>query len=353
MAIDFEQTSSYASGGLSVFQLAQSYGVDAQEILKEVGLDAAELSVVGNRIDTDTFCKYLQLTYERCGVPCFGLKASDFIHPTSYHALGLALLSSSTLRSYFRRWERYYSFITTHASMKVQEAGVGASLEYLFFGPAENYPGAARMLREANLALVIKFIRFMYRPDYQPAKVELKEKAASGMSAIYRQYLGDHIEFNAERNAVWVDAVDLDKLLPAANAELARQNDQVVVDFLARMDRANVPARVHAKLIELLPSGDCSKTKVASALFMSVRTLHNKLGNAGVNYQQLLDQTRRELAEQYMKQMNVSISEVAYLLGFSDCSNFSRAFQRWTGSSPSHYRDDIQQQTRAAVEATG
>ncbi len=72
---------------------------------------------------------------------------------------------------------------------------------------------------------------------------------------------------------------------------------------------------------------------------MSVRTLHNRLAESGTTYQQLLDRTRRELAEQYMQQPNISVSEVAYLLGFSDCSNFSRAFHRWTGQSPSDFRE--------------
>ncbi len=341
MAIDFEQTSSFASGALSVYQMIRQYGVDPDEILAEAGLDASVFNVVGNRIESDSFCKFLQIAYEQCGDPGFGLKSSDFIHPTSYHAFGLGLLSSSTLCSYLMRWERFYACITTHATMQVRDDPKGALLEYRFFGPGDKYPQAERIMRDANLALVIKYIRFMYRPDYQPLKVELLYAPSKGMSALYRQYFGNHLEFNAEKNAVWVSHADLDKQLPAANAELARQNDQVVVAFLARMDRANIPAQVHAKLIELLPSGDCSKTKVASALFMSVRTLHNKLEKEGVNYQQLLDQTRNELAEQYMRQDNVSISEVAYLLGFSDCSNFSRAFQRWTGSSPSKYRESF------------
>jgi AraC-like DNA-binding protein len=97
-------------------------------------------------------------------------------------------------------------------------------------------------------------------------------------------------------------------------------------DPAARLDGANVVARAHAKLIELLPLGDCSKAKVVSALNMSVRTLHNRLADSGTTYQQLLDSTRRELAEQNMRQANISVNEVAYLLGYSDCSNFSRAF---------------------------
>jgi AraC-like DNA-binding protein len=312
MVSQLERTSSYASGALSVYETIKRCGVDPQEILSELGLDLTEFSVSGNRIETETFCTCMQLAYERCAEPCFGLLASDFIHPTSYHALGLALLSSSTLRSYLKRWERYYSLITTHATMTVHEDDDGARLQYRFFGPADRYPGAARMMREANLALVIKYIRFMYQLDYQPAKVEMMHESAPGKEAIYRSYLGENLVFEAERNAIWLDISELDRPLPAANAELARQNDQVIVQFLAKMDRANVPAQVHAKLIEMLPSGDCSKTRVASALFMSVRTLHNRLAEAGTNYQQLLDQTRRELAEQYMKQSDISVIEWAH-----------------------------------------
>ena len=80
-----------------------------------------------------------------------------------------------------------------------------------------------------------------------------------------------------------------------------------------------------------------SKAQVASALYMSVRTLHNRLAKSGTNYQKLLDETRQGLAEQYMRQPDISVSEIAYLLGFSDCSNFSRAFQRWTDRAPSQY----------------
>jgi len=341
MANTLERTSSYAAGALAAYETIRQCGNDPESILSDAGLNVSEFSVSGNRIDTDTFCSFIELAYERCGAPGFGLMASEYIHPTTYNALGFALLSSSTLRSYINRWERYYSLIATHAVMSVTEERRHAVLEYRFFGSAEQYPGAARVIRECNLATVIKFIRFMHRPDYQPARVQLMHDAIHGQERMYRKYLGEHLEFGSERNAIWLDLDDLDKPLPAANAELARQNDEVVVRFLAKMDRANVPAQVRAKLIELLPSGECSKSQVASALYMSVRTLHNRLAKSGTNYQQLLDETRHGLAEQYMRQADISVSEIAYLLGFSDCSNFSRAFQRWTECSPSKYRQEV------------
>jgi len=106
-------------------------------------------------------------------------------------------------------------------------------------------------------------------------------------------------------------------------------------------DKLDLPSHVCSKLIELLPSGNCSRELIANSLHMSVSTLHEKLKRAGTNYQQLLHQTRKEHAEHYISQGDLSLTEVAYLLGFSDSGNFSRAFKGWEGISPREYRNKI------------
>jgi AraC-like DNA-binding protein len=95
---------------------------------------------------------------------------------------------------------------------------------------------------------------------------------------------------------------------------------------------------VKQKIIEYLPDGDCSRDRVASALCMSPTTLQLKLSQRGTNFQQLLDDTRKELACSYLSQAARSVTEITFLLGFSDTSNFTRAFKRWTGVSPTDYR---------------
>jgi AraC-like DNA-binding protein len=96
--------------------------------------------------------------------------------------------------------------------------------------------------------------------------------------------------------------------------------------------------RVKVALLEHLPSGHVSEEEIAQGLHLSLRTLQRKLRDEGTSYKELLDETRRELATEYIKNPHVSISEITYLLGFSEPSNFSRAFKRWTGSSPSAFR---------------
>ncbi len=68
------------------------------------------------------------------------------------------------------------------------------------------------------------------------------------------------------------------------------------------------------------------------------RTLQRKLNDAGTTFNAVVEDTRRELAQRYLKQPDLAISEIAYLLGFSETGNFSRAFKRWAGASPSDYR---------------
>ncbi|MGJ8686611.1 MAG: helix-turn-helix domain-containing protein, partial [Spongiibacteraceae bacterium] len=88
-----------------------------------------------------------------------------------------------------------------------------------------------------------------------------------------------------------------------------------------------------------LPLGEPSQEKVANILNVSMRNLQRKLGALDMPYKDILNKARRDLALSYIADSNYSISEITYLLGFSDTSSFTRAFKRWTGMSPSDYRN--------------
>ncbi len=92
-------------------------------------------------------------------------------------------------------------------------------------------------------------------------------------------------------------------------------------------------------LFGLLPRGDFSLATLADTLTMTEEEATAGLKSLGTSYQQLLADTRRELAEEYIERADLTINEIAYMLGFSDCSNFARSFRRWTGMSPTDYRE--------------
>jgi len=134
--------------------------------------------------------------------------------------------------------------------------------------------------------------------------------------------------------------------LSGASPELAQYNDRIARDYLARLNKADVVGRVRVEIIERLSSGDCNRRKVASEVGMSEETLHHKLVQCNTSFQKLLDEIRKELALGYLADRAISVTEITFLLGFSDVSNFTRAFKRWTGTSPTLYRNRLLQEQR-------
>jgi AraC-like DNA-binding protein len=116
-------------------------------------------------------------------------------------------------------------------------------------------------------------------------------------------------------------------------------NDQTVVDYLARFDRASITMQVRSKIIAQLPEGVPKQEDIAGTLHVSVRSLQRRLKSEQTSFKHLLNDTRKALAVQYIRESYRSLGEITYLLGFSDPSNFNRAFKRWMGETPSRYRE--------------
>ena len=154
----------------------------------------------------------------------------------------------------------------------------------------------------------------------------------------YREFFGCELYFDQPENQILIPHAFVDITLVGANPELALLNDQVVARRLARIDRKNIVARVQATLIDQLPQGKISDDSVAQALHMTVRTMHRKLTEVNNNFKALLTTTRRNMAELYILDNSLTLTEISLLLGFSEPSSFSRAFKKWTGSTPSEIR---------------
>jgi AraC-like DNA-binding protein len=321
-----------------ICQALQSYGLDADEVLALAGIDRSYYEHTSQRIPAELMDRLICLAYEKTEDPGFGLKCVEFLNPAHFHALGVALLYSSSLRDFCQRIERFFALITTLEKVEFTETEKWARFSMVPVSVWSEYH--RHFDADVFTGNVLKFVRLIYKPDYCPAKIELSWTPPDEYLDSYLRHFGCDIEFSAPRIAIYFDKRDLDMALPASSAELARQNDQVAMEFLGK-SKLDLPSQVYSKLIELLPSGDCSRERIASLLNMSVTSFHEKLKKAGTTYQQLLDQTRRELAEQYIAQTELSLTEVAYLLGFTDSSSFSRAFKCWLGDSPREYRKSL------------
>jgi AraC-like DNA-binding protein len=190
---------------------------------------------------------------------------------------------------------------------------------------------------DAGLATFVSMCRTSYGDDFHPLRVETQRPEFDD-PAPFIEYFHAPVEFSAPDNILYFSKESLEAHLPTANPRLARVNDRIITQYLAQFDKGSTAMRVRARLIDLLSAGNVTQQDVADSLHMSLRTLQRKLSQEGTSYKELLDETRRELANQYLRQATLSVSEVTYLLGFSEPSNFARAFKRWTGRTPSEFR---------------
>jgi len=331
-------SSSLTSNMVVIVQALRSYGIDIQDVLGLAGIDRSYFEHTRERVPAELLQNLIDLAYEKTEDPAFALRCVHYFNPANMHALGMSLLCSVSLRDFCERVERFFALLTTLEKVELSETRNLAGIRMLPTGEwSENHRHFDADIFTGN---VLKFVRLIYEPSYCPARIQLTWTPPQSCLAQYHDYFGCDIEFSAPVVAIYFDKRDYDVALPASNAALARQNDQVVMDLLSR-NKLDLPSQVYSKLIELLPSGNCSRELVASSLHMSVTTLHEKMKRAGTSYQKLLHQTRKELAEHYILQGDLSLTEVAYLLGFSDSGSFSRAFKGWEGISPREYRNKI------------
>jgi AraC-like DNA-binding protein len=325
-----------ASWAVAVAEALDERGIESSRLFSDAGIDIATSRDPSTRFAADQMTRVYELSEQATGDPSFGLSIAEYVHPTSLNALGYSLFASRDLESFCRRIVRYFGLVSTNAVTEMESTGGEFLLSML---PATGQTCYAP--QDAWLATLLRFSRFIYRPTFNPLRVYLRRPLPDRNLDKFSAWFRAPIEFGSKRNTLVFDSRDMTVRLPAANAELARQNDQVVMSMLKQIGRSDIIARVRAAFIGLLPSGECSKQAVAAQLNMSERTLQNRLMARDTSYSTLLSETRRELAEQDMNQRLHSVSEVAFLLGFSEISSFSRAFRAWTGESPSRYRDRV------------
>ncbi len=320
--------------GTIIAQALASEGVDPEPLFREAGFELAALNDPSVRMPAGGFRTLLTLVEQHSSDPTFGLTLARFIHPTSFYSMGIAGYCSNTLGEYLKRLVKYYRVVTTN-DVLVEEIDDDAL--YHLRAVRESPEGFSPIREDGIAAIITTIVRVALHREFNPTRVHLARPRPEGLEDRYREFFHCPVVFDAEFTELVFPVELLEEPLASANPELAEMYERLTVEYLEKMDKADFPARVHNELIRLLPTGVSGKEQVADALNMSTRTLYNKLEAAGTTYREVLDDTRRRLAEQYIGQ-GLPIYEIAYLIGFSDTANFSRAFKKWTGQSPMEFR---------------
>jgi len=313
----------------------RTYDCDPAPLFAGADIDLDHIADPNIRFPTKKIQHLWQLAVDASGDPCFGLTAAQQFQPAAMLGLGFAWLVSDTLRDALGRLARFSRLINPVVDIYVEDSNTTINL--VVMGP-EKWPNYVHAATDTGMAVFLQMCRITAGDNINPVAVTLQRPEPPCLDRFYRLFAAP-IEFNAQANKLCFDQTMAEVPLKTANPELARINDQSVMEYLARFDRASVTMRVRTMIIERLPDGAPNQGIVADALHLSLRSLQRKLKDEETTYKTLLEDTRRDLAIQYIKGSQRSVGEITYLLGFSEPSNFNRAFRRWTGKTPSEFRE--------------
>lgn len=319
-----------------LWNVLKSYGIDAEPLFREMALNPEVMKQSGGRYRVKDIHKLWRKASEVIDDPCFGLKAAELWHPSNLGPLGYAMLASNTLRTSLERLNRYHRFLSDEDFMKLDDTEEGLRLTLVLSHGNGDIPEQ----KDATLAVTLSMCRMNYVEDLAPVSVTLKHPKPS-CSAKFFEYFRSPVLFEAPTYSLTLPPEAVDKILPGSNPQLAELNDQIMIEYLAELDHDHIAQKVKAVIIDQLPSGKVTDESVSRILHMSSRKLQRQLQSAGTTFYALLSEIRQDLAQKYLREQHTSITEVAFLLGFSESSAFSRAFKRWMGVTPSEYQKAV------------
>jgi AraC-like DNA-binding protein len=268
--------------------------------------------------------------------PGFGLKLGTELRFERSHPVSIAGVCSRTFGDALQRLARYKQ-LTCPEEIRVHRKAQETSVEFFFIEAREAQPD---IMVDLGLSWILCVGRRGSDGEIKPLRLELTRPVKH--RALLERHFGCRVRFKAARNALVFRSSDLDRPFVTQNEELlAIIGTHLDSELKAQNTSVNIGQQVKDALRRSLAGKRPTLRDLAQELGLSARTLQRRLTDAGITFQHLVEDTRRELARHYLKQRSVELNETAFLLGFEDANSFYRAFQVWEGTSPGQWRTRV------------
>jgi AraC-like DNA-binding protein len=265
--------------------------------------------------------------------PAIGLKLGAEPRFERYQPTAIAAVCSRTFRDALQRIARYKQ-LTCPEEIRVRAFADEASVEFIYLQAEEVQPN---VMVDLVLSWILAIGRRGTDGQITPLRLELARDVQN--RDLLESHFGCRVRFKSPRNAIVFRNGDLDWPFVTQNEELLRTiGTQLEAELRERTASPDVGEQVKHTLKRSLAGKRPTLQQIARELCMSARTLQRRLTDAGITFQHLVEETRRELARHYLKHSTVELNEAAFLLGYEDANSFFRAFQGWEGTTPGEWR---------------
>lgn len=317
--------------------LLPSLGLDVPEACAAASFDPRICQEDDARVPLAALHALWEAVDARSGRADLAAVIAERYQPGDYGLVGFVAMSSPTLRDALVQVERYMGLWTDDPGLRLHDDG---RVEVVYRAPLVERRGL-HIATEATLTEVLHASRLVAQRRLIPREVRFRHPAPdveAGRPSL-EDFFGVPPRFAAKTTWMHFDPADLALPLARGDAQLGAFLRHLATDALASRAPPDTPAaRLHEILAEELRRGVPSIEVVAHRLGMSSRTLRRRLDEEGTSFREAIDQTRADMARAYVRDHRVPLTEVSFLLGFSEPSAFHRAFKRWTGSTPGAFR---------------
>jgi len=315
-----------------LIELAVSKGASLGELARQSGIDPAYLQDQDNRIPFVNYVALMRAGKELCNDPALALHYGETNDMSEISIVGLVANAAETMMDVLVQLNRYGRLVVEFDGPK-NRFQLSRRNTGLWIVDSRENPNDFPELTESTLArMVCGPRRFGVA---QVANEVHFTHAAPSYRAEYDRIFRAPVVFESDVNAVVMDEKWLAHRIanqPRYVFGILSEHANALLESLENSKSAR--GRVESLLMPILHTGDASMEKIAAKMGLSRQTLFRRLKAEGTSFEKVLDELRCRLALGYLGGKKVSVNETAYLVGFSDPATFSRAFKRWTGTSP-------------------
>jgi len=319
-------------------ELIEELGMDPVIVMAEAGLASKFL----HAYSPDDYIEYeqaetlLQTAAEMTDCFYFGALLGSRQDLTILGLLGHVMQQSPTIQAALIELIDHMSMqIPSGANIRLETTGEYSSMVY-------QVTGGQPFVRQGNelaISEINQFLRILCGFDWLPTEVHFTHKNRSD-SAPYKKIFYAPVKFNQDENKIIFHSEILQKGIAHSNPEL-RSILKSHPEILQADSNKSLTERLEQIITRTLPTGTCSIEKIAGMLSMHRRTLHRRLKSEGTSFTKILEDIRKKIALERLRNSNITIIQLANYLGYSDNSAFTRSFKRWYGSTPQEWRANI------------
>jgi AraC-like DNA-binding protein len=316
----------------------EAANLNVPELFESVGLDINALNDSRNGFKQDDLTRLWHEASRVSGNPAIGLLMANSPVVSVFNTFSYGILASENIESALARLIRYQRIIGEAMNSSLSEEPQGYRLNIHVEGHQEPlaYQGF-----DGALAIMLTTIRWAAQMEVTPLEICLLQPEPADRSP-YDEQFRCPLKFNQPHTSVLFSRDDYIRPSPIGNKTISRMHDGELDQSIKDLDESSLTDKVIKLFTSSLVNQEPHIEDLASQLNMSKRTFQRRLKEEGWTFVALVDHTRKNMAMDYVLQPQYSLQQISHLLGFTEHSNFYRAFKRWYGVTPRQYRDQQQ-----------